>query len=149
VTGYNFRITNVACALLCAQLARATEILGRRREIFDRYDDLLRGIPGIGFQPVASWATPAPWLYCITVDEEAFGTSRDGLAERLEREGIDSRPFFIPLHTLPPFRAASKARGDHLPTTERVASTGLNLPTYSRLDDAGMARIAAAIRAEP
>ena len=133
VTGYNFRITNVACALLCAQLARSKEIVERRREIYRRYDDLLRGVPGLGFQPVAEWADPAPWLYCITVDRDTFGTSRDGLANQLEREGIDSRPFFIPLHTLPPFRGASKARGEHFPVTERIASVGLNLPTHANL----------------
>jgi perosamine synthetase len=147
VTGYNFRITNVACALLCAQLARATEIIERRWEIYHQYDELLSGIPGLGFQPVADWANRTPWLYCITIDSDAFGTSRDGLAQQLERAGIDSRPFFIPLHTLPPFREASRGRSDHLPITERLASSGLNLPTHASLTEEDLARIVRAIRA--
>ena len=72
VTGYNFRLTNVACAILCAQVERSSEILTRRRDIFELYREYLRNIPGIGFQPVASWATPSPWLYCITVDARRF-----------------------------------------------------------------------------
>ncbi|HEX5449323.1 MAG TPA: DegT/DnrJ/EryC1/StrS family aminotransferase [Gaiellaceae bacterium] len=146
VTGYNFRISNVACAFLCAQLARAAEIVERRREIYRRYDESLVGIPGLGFQPVAEWAHPAPWLYCLTVDRDTFGISRDELVDRLAREGIDSRPFFIPLHTLPPFREASNARGDQLAVTERVAGAGLNLPTHSSMTDADVARVADVIR---
>jgi perosamine synthetase len=147
VTGYNFRLTNVACALLCAQLERAAEIVSRRREIFRLYEERLAGIPGIGFQPVAEWAEPAPWLFCITVDDEAYGCSRDELAQALAFTGIDTRPFFIPLHRLPPFREASQKRGDHLPISESLAVAGLNLPTFNRLRDADVTRIADAIAA--
>jgi len=135
VTGYNFRLTNVACAILCGQLERKDEIIQRRRKIFNQYDQLLEGIPGIGFQPVAKWATPAPWLYCITVDSEQYGRSRDELMAHLADNGIDTRPFFIPLHTLPPFREESRKRGDALPVTERLGTSGINLPTYSALTD--------------
>ena len=51
VTGYNYRLTNVACALLCAQLERSEFLIARRREIFAMYRELLDGIPGIQFQP--------------------------------------------------------------------------------------------------
>ena len=73
VTGYNFRLTNVACALLCAQLDRREAIIAQRQQIFQQYRKALEGIPGIGFQPVADWATPAQWLFCATVDAEAYG----------------------------------------------------------------------------
>ena len=141
VTGYNFRITNVACAILCAQLERRTEIIQRRQEIFRLYAELLDSIPGLGFQPIAPWARPAPWLYCMTVDAGVFGLTRDELIAHLAAEGIDSRPFFIPLHTLPPFREASEGRREMLPVTERVASIGLNLPTYPDLTHKSQQRI--------
>jgi perosamine synthetase len=69
VTGYNFRLTNVACAILCAQLERHEQIISQRRQIFATYRELLQGIPGVGFQPVAAWSEPTPWLFCLTVDE--------------------------------------------------------------------------------
>ena len=145
VTGYNFRITNVACAILCAQLERRTELVRARLEIYRFYAELLASIPGLGTQPMAAWATPAPWLYCVTVDAEAFGLSRDQLMAYLASEGIDSRPFFIPLHSLPPFREASRERQEKLPVTERVASIGLNLPTYPGLTRESQQRIGDAI----
>jgi perosamine synthetase len=104
VTGYNFRLTNLAAAILRAQIERRHDILQKRTHIYQRYYEGLDGIPGIGFQPVAPWATIYPWLYCITIDSSRFGISPQALCARLLTQGIDTRPFFIPLHTLPPFR---------------------------------------------
>jgi perosamine synthetase len=141
VTGYNFRLTNVACALLCAQLERADEIVQRRRAIYAKYRACIEGLPGIEFQPVAPWAEPAPWLFCITVDEPRYGRSRDDLAAFLGEAGIDTRPFFVALHRLPPFRNESRARGELLPETERLSRSGLNLPTYGAMTDQLVDRI--------
>jgi len=133
VTGYNFRLTNIACALLCAQLERSKEIITKRKEVFAAYDRLLTDIPGISFQPIADWAKPAPWLYCITIDKQKYGSSRDQLITVLAERGIDTRPFFIPLHRLPPFREASQKRKEQLPITDKLACSGLNLPTFSTM----------------
>lgn len=146
VTGYNFRITNLACALLCAQLERREELMGKRRAIFARYRELLAGVPGIGFQPIASWAEPSPWIFCITVDEKAYGRSRDELAALLDAQEIETRPFFIPLHTLPMFREESVKRGESMPETDRLSAAGLNLPTFTQLTDADLERVASVIR---
>ncbi len=146
VAGYNFRLTNVACAMLCGQLARRESILAHRRRVFSTYDQLLQGIPGIGLQPAADWAEPAPWLYCITVDEPTYGCSRDALMAVLAEEGIETRPFFIPIHTLPPYRRQSQRRGERLPVTDQVAASGLNLPTHSELPESDIQRICDTIR---
>jgi len=146
VTGYNFRLTNLACAILCAQLERREAIVRRRMEIFRAYRELLTGVPGIGFQPVAPWAEPAPWLFCVTVDGKEYGRSRDELMARLAEEGIETRPFFISLHRLPPFREESRRRGEHLPETDRLSAGGINLPTYNGLTDTSLERVTGTIR---
>jgi perosamine synthetase len=146
ITGYNYRLTNLACAILCAQMERAEALVARRRAIFARYRERLSGVPGIGFQPVAPWAEPAPWLFSITVDEAAYGRSRDGLMDWLARHDIDTRPFFVPIHRLPPYREASGRRGESLPETDRLSASGLNLPTSTRLQDEDVDRVAEAIR---
>ncbi len=146
VTGYNFRLTNVACALLCAQLERKDAIVEARGRIFRAYKELLGGIPGIGFQPVANWAVPAPWLFCMTVDKAEYGCSRDELMHILSERGIDTRPFFLPLHKLPPFREESRKRGECLPYTDALSDSGMNLPTYSALRDAQIEQICEIIR---
>ena len=146
VTGYNFRMTNVACAMACAQLERAGAIVARRREVFDQYRRHLAGVPGIAFQPVADWAVPAPWLFSATVDADAFGWSRDQLIEHLATAGIETRPFFMPLHRLPPFREQSARRGERLPFTDRLGETGLNLPTFAALTEEQITAVCGEVR---
>lgn len=146
VTGYNFRLTNVACALLCAQMERRDALIGRRLQIFQAYETLLRDVPGIGFQPVADWATPAPWLFSMTVDEREFGRSRDVLMAELAKEGFETRPFFMALHRLPPFQSSSRARKEHLPVTDRLSASGMNLPSFPGLRDAEIGRLCEVIR---
>lgn len=145
ITGHNFRLTNLACAMLCAQLERRTQILERRRQIFEAYRERMADIPGIGFQPVMEWAETAPWLFCITVDEKAYGRSRDELMAKLAEAEIETRPFFIALHRLPPFREESHRRGEALPVTDCLSETGMNLPTYAGLTETDLDRITATI----
>lgn len=146
VTGYNFRLTNLACAILCAQLERKEQITKRRKDIFTKYREALTGIPGIGFQPNAPWAVPAYWLFCITIDEKEYGHTRDELMSSLKSEGIDTRPFFVPLHRLPPFREESRRRKERLPFTDLLSTTGMNLPTYFSLKDSEIEVISNLIR---
>jgi perosamine synthetase len=146
VTGYNYKLTNIACALLCAQLERGEALIARRREIFTFYRELLDGIPGLEFQPEAEWAEPTPWLFSVLVDERRYGKSRDELAEALAQDGIETRPFFIPLHTLPPFREASERRSESLPVTEDLGARGLNLPTHTQLERDDVITVSEAVR---
>jgi perosamine synthetase len=134
IIGYNFRLTNIACALLCAQLERKDQIMARRQAIFASYREQLGAVPGIGFQPVAEWAVAAPWLFCITVDRDRFGIDRDVLAEKLEQKGVETRPFFVPLHTLPPYETGGSSPA-HFPVTDQLGREGLNLPTFGGMTD--------------
>lgn len=145
VIGYNYRLTNVACALLCAQLERWNELLGARAELFAAYERGLASVRGIALQPRAAWAEPARWLFSITVDESEFGVNRDELARRLDTDGIETRPFFHPLHRLPPYERRPGSQRE-LPVTDRLSASGLNLPTSSRMTDADVGRVVNAIR---
>ena len=135
ITGYNFRLSNIACGLLYGQLERRRELIEKRQVVFDAYRTQLSSVPGIGFQPVADWAEPSPWLFCITVDEKEYGHSRDDLANHLAVLGIETRPFFMSLHRLPPFREKSMLRKERLPVTDTLSACGMNLPTYVGLKE--------------
>jgi perosamine synthetase len=147
VSGYNYRLTNIAAGLLCAQMERRQQFLQRRADIFRRYHEMLDGVPGIGVRPVAPWATLSPWLFSITVDPDAFGSTREQVMDRLAAEKIESRPFFIPVHSLPPFLASVRQRNTHCPVTDRLCSTGINLPTYTTMTDGHVERVAGVIKA--
>jgi perosamine synthetase len=127
-------------------LERHAKFLKRRLEIFALYRKLLDGIEGIGFRPIAQWATLSPWLFSITVDPDEFGQTRDELMATLAEHKIDSRPFFVPVHKLPPFREEAERRKTHLPLTDRLCDCGVNLPTYATMTGDQVERIAMVIR---
>lgn len=135
ITGYNYRLTNLCAAMLCAQMERRKEILRHRMSIYHSYSSRLRNIRGIGMQPVAEWAEVSPWLFCITIDADRFGMNRDDLARFLLERGIDTRPFFIPLHTMPPFAEQAAALSESLPHTMRLSQSGINLPTFTKMTE--------------
>ena len=145
IIGYNYRLTNVAAAMLCAQMERADAILARRSAIFRAYETYLAGVPGIGVQPVANWAKRTPWLFCITVDPDAFGSTRDELAEHLRTGGVDNRPFFLGMHMQEPYRDLHAQQKTDLPVTEHLSEVGLNLPTYVAIEDGQIEMICARI----
>jgi perosamine synthetase len=146
IIGYNFRLTNIACAFLCAQIERVHDLVDRRRELFACYRRNLEGVPGLGLQPTCQWAEPAPWLFCLTVDETILGQSRDQVMTRLAESGVETRPFFIPIHTLPAYREESRSQGCDLPVTTRLSRQGLNLPTHTQLTEADIDYICGAIK---
>jgi perosamine synthetase len=146
IVGYNYRLSNLACALLCAQLSRQDEIVRRRREIYDHYQSCLDGIPGVCFQPVAPWAQPTPWLFSVTIADAQFGCTRDRLSKALAAEGIDTRPFFIPLHFLPPYQDEGRYPEGKFPVSEELGATGINLPTFTALKNEEIEFVSEAIR---
>ncbi|MBI5692930.1 MAG: DegT/DnrJ/EryC1/StrS family aminotransferase [Verrucomicrobia bacterium] len=145
VVGYNYRLTNIAAGLLCAQLERRNVFLDRRRAIISLYEQLLRGVPGLEFRPVAPWAVTSPWMFSLIVDQAQFGCTRDRLMAHLATHRIDSRPFFIPVHTLPVYRDGARMRNLQLPVTERLCAHGVNLPTFTTMTDAEVERVAECI----
>src|SRR5262249_38128049 len=146
---YNFRLTNVACALLCAQLERRDQILARRHAIYATYRQQLAAVPGVILQPVAPWAELSPWMFAISIDPATFGCERDELIAFLAKQNIDPRPMFLPLHKLPPFREESLRRGEDLPITDQVSANSLMLPTYNQLSDDDVVRIVDTIARAP
>lgn len=146
ITGYNFRLTNVACGMLCAQLERAESIIQARRNIFDRYTQSLQDIEGVQLQPIANWAKAAPWMYSVIIDPDRFGRSRNDVMQSLSQEGIETRPFFFPLHTLPPFLEAASRNPQPMELTNKLGANGIMLPTYNQLKLSDVDRITAAIR---
>ena len=127
--GYNFRLTNMQCAILCAQLDRKKELLSRRKKIFEVYDEVLNGHPNLRFQEILPNHTRSPWLYSLVF--EGFPLNiRDLVAKDLQKLKIETRPLFIPLHLLPPYKSENQKP---LPISVRLGAQGLSLPTSSKM----------------
>ncbi|MCE1203791.1 MAG: DegT/DnrJ/EryC1/StrS family aminotransferase [Holophagaceae bacterium] len=146
LVGYNYRMTNLAAALGCAQLERAEELIAHRLRIARGYRERLAPHQerlGLQLASEASWARSVHWLSCILVP----AAQRDLLMTFLAERQIETRPFFPPMHRLPMYADPSFRQGRPLPVAEALGDTGINLPTYTALSDADLDRICGAILA--
>jgi perosamine synthetase len=141
--GYNYRLTNLQAAVGVAQLERAEDILARKRAVARRYRELLADVPGIELPPAQGDCEPIYWLFTIMV--VAAGITRDELAERLLRNGIETRPVFFPMHGMPPYRPYCKDRD--FPVADLLSANGLSLPSAVTLSDADIENVVANIKA--
>ena len=138
--GFNYRMTNIQAAIGCAQLEQAGAILDRRKAIAAAYEAGLAGIPGLTRPPAEPWAENVYWMYSVLI-EPAFGPDRETVRAGLRARGVDSRPFFVPLHELPPHRTAGA-----FPVATALAAKGLNLPSGTGLQTEEIATVCSALR---
>ena len=129
VLGYNYRMTNIQAALGVAQMERIDQIVEQKRRNASLYNKGLQNISGITLPPEAPWAKNIYWLYSILVDEGKFGMSSKELGEQLNKRGIETRPFFPPVHQQPIYNT-----GQNLPVCERLSKSGLSLPSSVNLN---------------
>jgi perosamine synthetase len=133
--GYNYRLSELACALGRVQLSRIDEILERRRAVAERYDGLLRGISELELPPLKLPRRSISWfVYVVRISPHVAGTGsgmRDRVQKRLAARGIATGRYFAPIHLQPAWRGRS--REANLVSTESIASRTLALPFFNRI----------------
>jgi perosamine synthetase len=139
VIGYNYRMTNIEAAIGLAQLERLEENLARRREIVAAYRSSLATVEGITFQGSSEGTESASWLVGVTLPVRS-AAERDRVAARLRDSGIETRPFFYPIHTMPPYADSDVGT---LAVSEDLSRRGLCLPTWFGLTDDDIDYVAA------
>jgi perosamine synthetase len=142
--GYNFRLTNLQCALGVAQLERMDGIVARKRELGARYAERLAGIEGIRLQAEEPWARSVFWMVGLVLDETT-GLDAEALAARLAERGVETRPFFLGMHEQPALRERGLFAGERYPVAEELARLGLYLPSGLALTDAQQEEVCAAL----
>ena len=135
IIGYNYRMTNVAAAIGLGQVEQADLHLSERRRVATRYLEALRPLAdeGLVALPIEPFGYHnVYWLFSVTI--AAGAAARDRIAARLRSQhGIETRPFFVPMHRLPMYD-----QGQSLPNAESASRCGLNLPTYTGLSNADL-----------
>jgi perosamine synthetase len=127
--GYNYRLSELECALGRIQLGRIFEILEMRRAAAKRYDSLLQGIPNLELPPFALPRRSISWfVYVVRLTSEA---ARDRVQAHLAERGIATGRYFAPIHLQPPWRRAAEVT--ELRLTEKIARSTLALPLFNRI----------------
>jgi perosamine synthetase len=141
----NHRLTNMQAAVGVAQLERIETILGMKRQVAGHYARHLGDVSGIELQRQKPWARGIHWMVgLVLADHVSFDATR--LAALLRDEGIDTRPFFVPMHEQAALHRLGFFRGEHYPVAERIGRRGLYLPSTPTLDEATVERISDVVR---
>jgi dTDP-4-amino-4,6-dideoxygalactose transaminase len=143
--GYNYRLSNICAGIGRGQLKVLDERVHQRRAIFMFYQAAFSGIAGISFLAEPAEAISNRWLTTILIDgEKTGGVTRDGIMEALQKENIESRPLWKPMHRQPVFRGAPAYING---VSERLFSQGLCLPSSSILRETELNLVVECVRA--
>ncbi|HAL92151.1 MAG TPA: perosamine synthetase [Verrucomicrobia bacterium] len=134
VVGYNYRMTNICAAIGLAQLERLDAILERKRKVARGYREALAGLP-VALHAESPGVFHSYWMCSILVDNP---DDRDPLREALLDAGIETRPVFYPVHTMPMYAG----HFDSHPVAEDIARRGMNLPSWPNLGQEQIKEIA-------
>lgn len=142
--GYNYRMSNICAGIGRGQMYVLEDHIARRRAINQLYRKLLHDLPGITFHtnPDSDFNSNY-WLTCIVIDSDKAGFTREELRLRMERENIETRPLWKPMHLQPVF-ADCPYYGDN--TEGRLFDNGLCLPSGPTLTDEDIERVAEVIK---
>jgi len=133
--GYNYRLSEMHCALGIAQLERIDELLAARSRVAELYSRKLEGTPGI-LLPAELHTSQRSWFaYVIQVQGARPNIVRDQLMKGLRERGIGCQAYFPPIHLQPYFREAGLAPSRALPHTEWAAKSCLALPLFSAMSE--------------
>jgi dTDP-4-amino-4,6-dideoxygalactose transaminase len=142
--GFKYNLPDLAAAVGIHQLRRVRAMQQRRDDIASRYDAALADLPVLCPPRPPAGETHAWHLYVLRLSDGA--ASRDTVIGRLAAEGIGTSVHYIPLHLQPYWRDRYHLSATHFPVSQHVFDHALSLPIYSRMTDADVDRVIAAVR---
>jgi len=115
--GYNYRMSNILAAIGRGQLRVLSERVEGKRKIFEKYQQSLGELSGISFMPEPDFARSTRWLTCLTIDPKQAGINRDAVIQELEKNNIEARPTWKPMHMQPLYKGFTSIGGKYSGST--------------------------------
>jgi len=143
--GYNYRLTDIACALGVSQLNKLEGNLRRRRQIAARYTAAFGVLPGVIPPVVRTGVNPAWHLYPIRVDQTELKAGRAEIFRALRAENIGVNVHYIPVHLHPYYRNEFGYRGGEFPIAESAYEQLISLPMFHGMTDQDVEDVIAAV----
>jgi perosamine synthetase len=144
--GFNYRLTDIGCALGISQLRKLEANLLRRREIAARYSEVLRQLPAVIVPPVRSDANSAWHLYPIRLDLKKLSGDRGKVFAALRAENIGVNVHYIPVHLHPYYRDRFGYKIGNFPVAENGYKQLISLPMYHGMNDEDVSDVIRAVR---
>jgi perosamine synthetase len=143
--GFNYRLSDIACALGVAQLERLDELLEDRALVASLYGQALAGIEGLELPCPDEGGDRRGWF--VYVVQLPRGVDRDATIEALRERGVDSKPYLPAIHLMSFYRERFGHREGEFPVAEDVAERSLALPFFPALTEGEVAQVAEALEA--
>jgi dTDP-4-amino-4,6-dideoxygalactose transaminase len=143
--GYNYRLSDIACAIGVAQLRRLDGSLAARAAVAERYRQALDGIEGLQLPCVDADGDVRGWF--VFVVQLPHEVDRDETVHALAAVGIQSKPYLPAIHLMSFYRERFGHRVGEFPVCEDVAARSLALPFFPQMDEGQVARVCQALRA--
>jgi perosamine synthetase len=143
--GFNYRLTDVQCALGLSQLGRLDDALARRRAIAARYRAALAGVPGLALQALPEGSAHAWHIFPILLDLDRLAGDRRAIFAALRAEGIGVNVHYIPVYWHPYYQRLGYAKG-LCPVAEAVYERLITLPLFPAMTDADVEDVLTAVR---
>ena len=144
--GWNYRMTNMQAALGLAQLEKLNKHIRRKREIGEKYTQLLKDVDSLQL-PLEStdYAENVYWVYGMLLkDKVKFNAKK--MREKLAEKNIGSRPFFYPMHLQPVFKKMRLFKNDKHPVSEKLYKRGFYIPCGLGIEDKQVKEVAKTIK---
>jgi perosamine synthetase len=133
--GFNYRLTDIACALGLRQLSKLGSNLARRREIAARYNESLRHVSAITLPIVRDGVLPAWHLYPVRLNVAALSAGRAEIFQALRAENIGINVHYIPAHLHPYYRDRFGYKPGDYPAAESAYERLISLPMFHAMTD--------------
>lgn len=143
--GYNYRMSNITAGIGRGQLRFIDEHIAAKKKIYETYREAFSDIDDISMNPMPENAEPNYWLSCMTIDKESKVKPLDVMMA-LERENIESRPVWKPMHMQPVFHNHDYITANGTSVAEAVFEQGVCLPSDIKNTAEDMDRIIGIIK---
>lgn len=144
--GYNFRITDMQCALGLSQLAKLDRFKTRRKEIIAAYNCGLQGIPFLEIPYESPGLDSCFHLYVLQIDFDGLGKDRLLVMKELSECGVGSQVLYIPVHTQPWYRQTYGYEAGMFPAAEHYYDQALSIPLFPKMNTEDVARVISAVK---
>jgi perosamine synthetase len=142
--GFNYRLSDIACALGLAQLARLDALLVGRAQVAELYRSALEGIEGLSLPCEDTGGDRRGWFVFVVQIPKEF--ERDTVIRRLGERGIPSKPYMPAIHLMSFYRERFGHREGEFPVCEDVAARSVALPFFPEMSEGQVARVAETLR---
>jgi perosamine synthetase len=131
--GYNYRMNELSAALGCSQMERIEEILKKRSKVAQMYNERLEGNEKVQIPYIAPYVNRMSWfVYVVRMNQEI---DRNRVMDYLRENGVECKPYFVPIHLLPFYRKMFEYKEGDFSVTEDIAERTIALPFFNNLKE--------------